>query len=34
MQKNDYNHKLQQMIVEVMKNGIYTPTENNTLNDL
>ena len=34
MQKDDYNHKLQQMIDEVIKNGIYTPTEDNTLNNL
>ena len=34
MQKDDYNHKLQQMIDEGIKNGIYTPTEDNTLNDL
>ena len=34
MQKDDYNHKLQQMIDERIKNGIYTPTEDNTLNDL
>ena len=34
MQKNDYNHKLQQMIDEGIRNGIYTPTEDNTLNDL
>ena len=34
MQKDDYNHKLQQMIDEGIKNGIYAPTEENTLNDL
>ena len=34
MQKDDYDHKLQQMIDEGIKNGIYTPTEDNTLNDL
>ena len=34
MQKDDYNHKLQQMIDEEIKNGIYTPTEDNILNDL
>ena len=34
MQKGDYNHKLQQMIDQAIKNGIYTPTEDNTLNDL
>ena len=34
MQKDDYNHKLQQMIDEGIKNGIYNPTEDNTLNDL
>ena len=27
MQKYDYNHKLQQMIDEGIRNGIYTPTE-------
>ena len=34
MQKDDYNQKLQQMIDEGIRNGIYTPTEDNTLNDL
>ena len=34
MQKGDYNQKLQQMIDEGIRNGIYTPTEDNTLNDL
>ena len=34
MQKDYYNHKLQQMIDERIKNGIYTPTEDNTLTDL
>ena len=34
MQKDDYNHKLQQMIDEGIKNGIYTRTEDNTLNYL
>ena len=34
MQKDDYNHKLQQMIDEGIRNDIYTPTEDNTLNDL
>ena len=34
MQKNDYNKKLQQMIDEGIRNRIYTPTEDNTLNDL
>ena len=34
MQKDDYNQKLQQMIYEGIRNGIYTPTEDNTLNDL
>ena len=33
-QKDDYNHKLQQMIDEGIRNGIDTPTEDNTLNDL
>ena len=33
VQKDDYNHKLQQMIDEGIRNGIYTPTEDNTLND-
>ena len=34
MQNDDYNHKLQQMIDEGIKNGIYTRTEDNTLNYL
>ena len=34
MQKDDYSHKLQQMIDEEIKNGIYTPTKDNILNDL
>ena len=34
MQEDDYNKKLQQIIDEGIKNGIYTPTEDNTLNDL
>ena len=34
MQKDDYNHKLQQMIDEGIRIGIYAPTEDNTLNDL
>ena len=34
MQKDDYSHKLQQMIDEEIKNGIYKPTEDNILNDL
>ena len=33
MQKDDYNQKLQQTIDVGIKNGIYTPTEDNTLND-
>ena len=31
MQKDDYNQKLQQMIDEEIRNGIYTPAEDNTL---
>ena len=34
MQKDDYNHKLEQMVDKGVKNGINTPTEDNTLNDL
>ena len=34
MQKDDYNQKLQHMIDEGIRNGIYTPTEDNALNDL
>ena len=34
MQKDDYNQKLQQMIDEGITNDLYTPTEENTLNDL
>ena len=34
MQKYDYNHKLQEMIDERFKNGIYAATEDNNLNDL
>ena len=34
MQKDDYNRKLQQMIDEGIRIGIYIPTEDNTLNDL
>ena len=34
MQKDDYNDKIQQMIDEGIKNGIYTHTEDNTLNNL
>ena len=29
MQKDNYNQKLQQMIDEGIRNGIYTPTEDN-----
>ena len=34
MQKDDYNHKLEQMVDKGVKNGINTPIEDNTLNDL
>ena len=34
MEKDDYNHELQQMVDEGVKNGINTPNEGNTLNDL
>ena len=34
MQKGDYNHKLQQIIDEGIKMVFYTPTEDNTLNDV
>ena len=34
MQKDDYNKKLQHMIDEGIRKGIYIPTEDNTLNDL
>ena len=34
MQKDDYNDKIQQMIDEGIKNGIYTHTEDKTLNNL
>ena len=34
MEKDDYNQKLQQMIDEGIRNGIYTLTEDNNLNDL
>ena len=33
MQKDDYNHKLQQIMGEEVKNGICTPIEDSTLND-
>ena len=34
MKNDDYNHKLQQIIDERIKNGIYTLAEDNTLNGL
>ena len=34
MQKDCYNQKLKQMVDKGIRNGIYTPTEDNTLDDL